>query len=152
MYEVYIDKLLDHDFRKVFNLSLYVAKNFLDTCILDTIALIFVAYRVIDVLRVFQEFNTIVEGIKQSGAVLTIFLATYLGFNIAVVPLAQGIWGTLFIGYIGFVDCLNSCAMIAYSKGDLEFLLETNPLYSIMFLFIYYMVLIYVMHSGFHMT
>ena len=83
---------------------------------------------------------------------MTIFLGTYLGFNIAVVPLAQGIWGTLFIGYITFTDCLNSCAMIAYSKGDLEFLLETNPLYSIMFLAIYYMVLIYVMHSGFHMT
>ena len=53
MYEVAVDKLLESDFRMLFKPSLYIAKNFLNYCILDTIALIFVAYRVIDVLRVF---------------------------------------------------------------------------------------------------
>lgn len=42
--------------------------------------------------------------------------------------------------------------MIAYSKGDLEFLLDTNVLYSFLFIFIYYLILIYVMHAGFHMS
>ena len=79
-------------------------------------------------------------------------MGTYLGINVALVPFAQGIWGTQFLGYVGSFDCFNSVAMIAYSKGDLEFLLDTNPLYSMAFLFMYYIMLIYIMHSGFHMT
>ena len=42
--------------------------------------------------------------------------------------------------------------MIAYSKGDLEYLLDTNVMYSFIFILIYYLILIYVMHAGFHMA
>ena len=81
-----------------------------------------------------------------------IFLGSYLLINIILVPFAQGIYCTHFLGYVAFFDAFNSATMIAYSKGDLEYLLDTNVIYSFIFLFIYYLVLIYIMHSGFHMA
>jgi hypothetical protein len=41
-------------------------------------------------------------------------------FNIALVPLAQSIWGTYLVGYKTKMETLNSVFMIAYSKGNLE--------------------------------
>ena len=80
--------MLEWENRNQFYQNLYIAKNFLDFCILDTVALLFVAYRVIDILRIVQEVNTIVESLFQSTKILFIFLGAYLMINIILVPFA----------------------------------------------------------------
>ena len=42
--------------------------------------------------------------------------------------------------------------MIAYSKGNYDVLLDTNPLWSMMFIIIYYFIAIFVIHAALHMT
>jgi hypothetical protein len=47
---------------------------------------------------------------------------------------------------------MNSLFMIAYSKGDLELLLEINVVWSMIFMLLYYFMGIFLMHSAFHQT
>jgi hypothetical protein len=47
-----------------------------------------------------------------------------------MVPFAMGIWSNYLFGYKDFINCFNSVAMIAYSKGDLQKLLDINFYYS----------------------
>lgn len=73
-------------------------------------------------------------------------------FNVMLVPLAQAIWGTYLIGYKTVPDTIVSVFMIAYSKGNLEVLLDLNFLWSFNFMIIYYSVAIFVLHAAFHMV
>ena len=68
-----------------------------------------------------------------------------------MVPISQAIWGTYLQGYKTFPDACNSIFMIAYSKGDLEQLLNINLTWSLMFMMIYYLVAIFILHAAFHM-
>ena len=81
---------------------------------------------------------------------MTIFLGFLMTFNIAMVPLAQSIWGTKLIGYKDIGSCVNSVFMIAFSKGDLEFLLDINVLWSLIFMTMYYIMNLYLLHAAFH--
>lgn len=81
-----------------------------------------------------------------------IFLMVLIIFNLSLVPLAQAIWGTYLIGYKTFGDAMVSVFMIAYSKGNLEVLLDLNFIWSSVFMVIYYIIAIFFMHSAFHHT
>jgi hypothetical protein len=71
-------------------------------------------------------------------------------YNIALTPLAQSIWGNKLIGYKNFFNALNSVMMIAYSKGNLEILLDINVVWSLIFILMYYLVSIFFLHAAFH--
>ena len=79
------------------------------------------------------------------------FLAVLVTFNIILIPLAQSIWGTKLKGYKTIADTRNSIMMIAYSKGNYDILLDINPLWSMMFVIIYYFIAIFIIHAAFHM-
>jgi hypothetical protein len=57
---------------------------------------------------------------------LLVFLGTLLCFNIAIVPLAQAIWGIFLPGYKNTGSAITSVFMIAYGKGNMEVLLDIN--------------------------
>lgn len=78
------------------------------------------------------------------------FLVTLISFNLTLTPLANAIWGTYLIGYKTYVDASNSVFMIAYSKGNVDQLLDINVIWSAFFIIIYYMVAIFIMHAMFH--
>ena len=42
--------------------------------------------------------------------------------------------------------------MIAYSKGNLEILLDINLIWSLIFMIMYYFIPIFVLHAAFHNT
>lgn len=151
-FDITLNTMLNWEQRTRFNNTLFIAKDFLDFCIWDAIAMIFVTWRVVGLMRIIPEFNTVVLTLSQSSSILATFMFAVVMMNAGIVPMAMGIWGTLFEGYTTFWLCLNSTAMIAYSKGELAYLLDTNPVYSIMFMLIYYFMLIFVMHAGFHMA
>ena len=72
----------------------FEATNFRNVCIMETIGLIFVASKVMDGLRYFRTFNTIILTLTQSGNLMVTFLSVLIFFNIMLIPLAQSIWGT----------------------------------------------------------
>jgi hypothetical protein len=73
-------------------------------------------------------------------------------FNFILTPLAQSIWGTYFIGYKTFPDAVVSVFMIAFSKGNLDKLLDYNFIWSALFMIIYYVMGVFILHAAFHMT
>lgn len=87
---------------------------------METLGLFLVLFKVIDGLRYVQRINVIVMTLSYSKDLLIIWITLLIVFNMAMVPLAQAIWGTYLIGYKSFFDAFNSVAMIAYSKGNLE--------------------------------
>ena len=119
---------------------------------METIGLFFVLFKVGDGLRYIQRLNVIVMTIANSMDLLVIFCLMLVLFNLAMVPLAQAIWGTYMIGYKTFFDAFVSVAMIAYSKGDLEEILNINLIWSSVFILMYYLVAIFILHAAFHMT
>jgi hypothetical protein len=68
-----------------------------------------------------------------------------------MVPFAMGIWSNFIFGYKDIMNCFNSIAMISYSKGDLQSLLDINFYYSFIFMIVYYLFQIFMMHSAFHL-
>ena len=112
-------ELMQDELRLKYNSIFFVSLNFRNVCIMETIGLIFVATKVLDGLRVIQRVNVIVLTLTESVNLLVIFMGALLTFNMSLVPLAQSIWGTYLIGYKTPFDCVNSVAMISYSKGDL---------------------------------
>lgn len=81
---------------------------------------------------------------------MTRFLGLLIVFNAAMTPLAQAIWGTYLLGYKTFKDAFVSVMMIAYSKGDLEELLDLNLNWAFLFILMYYSVAIFLLHAAFH--
>jgi hypothetical protein len=79
-------------------------------------------------------------------------LGVLIIFNVALTPLAQAIWGTYLVGYKTPSDANNSVFMIAYSKGDLEVLLDINTIWSLIFMLMYYAMAIFILHAAFHHT
>jgi hypothetical protein len=79
-----------------------------------------------------------------------IFMCFLILFNVAIVPLAQSIWGTYLVGYKGYRDALNSVGMLAYSKGNLEVILDINYIWSLNFVGAYYIVVLFILHAAFH--
>lgn len=77
-------------------------------------------------------------------------MMTLLSFNLTLTPLANAIWGTYFVGYKTYVDASNSVFMIAYSKGNVDELLDINVYWSSIFIILYYIVAIFIMHAMFH--
>jgi hypothetical protein len=143
-------ELLNDDLRKSNNSLFFIADNFRNFCIMETIGLIFVATKVLDGFRVFQRVNVIVLTLTESVQLMIIFLGGLITFNIALTPLAQAIWGTYLIGYKTVGDTINSVFMIAYSKGDLQEILNINFTWSFNFIIMYYSMVIFVLHAAFH--
>jgi hypothetical protein len=83
---------------------------------------------------------------------MSIFFTLLFAFNIIVTPLAQAIWGTYFIGYKTFREAFLSVFMIAYTKGNLDRLLDINFIWSALFLLLYYFVAFFIVHAAFHQT
>jgi len=81
-----------------------------------------------------------------------IWIGLLVVFNMSMVPLAQAVWGAYLIGYKSFFDAFNSVCMIAYSKGNLEQILEINFIWSSLFMLLYYTMAIFIFHAAFHMT
>lgn len=119
---------------------------------MDTLALVFLLIRLVDSMRFMQRLNVIVMCLIQSVNLLVVFLGLLFVFNFTMVPLAQAIWGTYFIGYKTFMNASNSVFMIAYSKGNLEFLLDINLIWSLVFMLMYYIIAVYILHAAFHMV
>jgi len=69
-----------------------------------------------------------------------------------MVPLAQAVWGTYLLGYKTFSDAVVSVFMIAYSKGNLEVLLDLNFIWSLNFMVMYYVMAMFILHAAFHMV
>lgn len=90
--------------------------------------------------------------IEQSQTLLMTFMLSLIIFNVSLVPLAQAIWSTKMAGYKTLSDTMNSLFMIAYSKGDLEEILDINLTWSFVFILLYYFGGIYFMHAAFHHT
>ena len=74
--------------RKAYITLYFVAYNFMNVSIMETISLIFIATKVIDGARLIQKFNVIVLTLTQSFKLLGIFVGILMLFNIAMVPLA----------------------------------------------------------------
>ena len=72
--------------------------------------------------------------------------------NTSFTPIAMAIWGHYLPGYKTFNDANSSVFMIAYSKGDIEILMTINSLWSLIFMFVYYILPIFILHSAFHMA
>lgn len=119
---------------------------------METIALIFILTKLVDFARIFNRVNVIVLTLNQSVGLLLTFMLLLIIFNIALLPLAQAIWGTYLIGYKTSGDAIVSVFMIAYSKGDLEILLDINFIWSTVFMLMYYFMGIFVLHAAFHNT
>lgn len=144
-------KILDYDNRMQYQTLCFISNNFRNYCIMETVGLIFVATKVIDGARLAKRVNVIALTLNESVALLSIFMGFLIIFNIALVPLAQSIWGTYLVGYKTKMETLNSVFMIAYSKGNLEQLLDINFIWSFNFMLIYYVVAIFILHAAFHM-
>ena len=117
---------------------------------METICLIFILVKVADGIRIFERMNVIVNTLIYSLNLILVFLGLLIVFNLAMVPLAQAIWGTYLIGYKTFPDTVVSVFLIAYSKGNLEDLLELNIFWSLVFMIMYYMIAIFFIHAAFH--
>ena len=117
---------------------------------METLGLVFILLKIADAARVVDNINVLVLGIYESIDLLLIFLLFLVVINIVLVPLAQAIWGTYLIGYKTFSDAMVSVFMIAYSKGNLEILLEINTFWSLIFMLIYYLLPIFILHAAFH--
>ena len=117
---------------------------------METICLIFILVKVADGIRIFERMNVIVNTLIYSLNLILVFLGLLIVFNLAMVPLAQAIWGTYLIGYKTFPDTVVSVFLIAYSKGNLEDLLELNIFWSLVFMVMYYMIAIFFIHAAFH--
>ena len=144
-------KLLEQENRMHFNTLCFISNNFRNYCIMETVGLIFVATKVIDGARLAQRINVIALTLNESVSLLGIFMGFLIMFNVALVPLAMAIWGTYLVGYKTKMETLNSVFMIAYSKGNLEKLLDINFIWSFNFMLIYYVVAIFILHAAFHM-
>jgi sterol desaturase/sphingolipid hydroxylase (fatty acid hydroxylase superfamily) len=129
----------------------FLAVNFRDFCIMEAAGLIFILFKVVDGLRVFSRLNKVVMAIVNSSQMIMIFTAIMILFNVALTPLAQAIWGNYFVGYKTFKDAVNSVFMISFAKGNLEFLLDINVIWSLIFMCMYYSVIVFLLHAAFHM-
>jgi len=98
----------------------------------------------------FNKFNVIVLTIGQSSQLIFVFMTFLIAFNFTMTPLASAIWGTYLPGYKSYFDTINSVLMIAYSKGDLDKLMDINVIWSGLFIIVYYVIAIYLMHAFFH--
>lgn len=130
----------------------FLARDYRTFSTMETIGLFFVLFKVVDGLRYITRLNVIVMTISYSSDLLSTFIALLVLFNLAMVPLAQAVWGTYLIGYKTFFDAFVSVAMIAYSKGNLEQVLEINLIWSSVFILLYYLMAIFILHAAFHMT
>jgi hypothetical protein len=119
---------------------------------METIGLFLVLFKVIDGLRYIQRINVIIMTLSYSKDIMFIWIGLLVVFNMSMVPLAQAVWGTYLIGYKSFFDAFNSVCMIAYSKGNLEQILNINFIWSSLFMLLYYTMAIFIFHSAFHMT
>jgi len=128
----------------------FIGRNFRNYCILETIGLVFVLFKVVDGARLIQRFNVIIMTLIYSTNLMIRFLGLLIVFNAAMTPLAQAIWGTYLLGYKTFKDAFVSVMMIAYSKGDLEELLDLNLKWAFLFILMYYSVAIFLLHAAFH--
>jgi len=81
---------------------------------------------------------------------MTLFLIIMIVFNIIMTPLAQAIWGSQLMGYKTFGDALVSVFMLAYSKGNLEQILNINIYWAFVFILIYYIVILFLLHASMH--
>merc|ERR1712100_427791 len=79
-----------------------------------------------------------------------IFLVIMLASAFSLVPLAQSIWGTYLFGYKTFAHAVCSVLLINYSKGNLNVLQDYNAFWSSIFIFLYYMIIVFLMHAAFH--
>ena len=48
------------------------------------------------------------------------------------------------------MDALNSVCMLAYSKGELEEILDLNYIWSLNFILCYYIIVLFILHAAFH--
>mmetsp|Transcript_19374 Transcript_19374/g.29718 ORF Transcript_19374/g.29718 Transcript_19374/m.29718 type:complete len:245 (-) Transcript_19374:276-1010(-) len=144
--------LLKDSMRRKYLSIYFFAVNFRDFTILETIGLIVILVKVVDGLRLMQRLNVIILALIQSTSLLSIFLALLLVFNFTMVPLAQAVWGTYLLGYKSISDAIVSVFTIAYSKGNLEVLLDLNFIWSLNFMVMYYVMAIFILHAAFHMV
>lgn len=118
---------------------------------METIGLLFILVKIVDGARYIQRINVIMMTLISSVNLMVIFLGVLLTFNTTMVPLAQAIWGTSLVGYKSFDYAQTSVLMIAYSKGNLEALLDINFVWSLIFMIMYYSVPLFFLHAAFHM-
>ena len=130
----------------------FLALNYREFCIMETFGLMAVTMKIIEFGRKAERFNKIYLTLNQSFTLLGIFMTFLIVFNIILTPLAQSIWGTYFIGYKTPGDAIVSVFMIAFSKGNLDKLLDYNIVWSALFMLMYYFMGVFILHAAFHMT
>jgi hypothetical protein len=72
----------------------FLARNFRNFCMMETIGLIFVLFKVISGFRYIQRLNVIIMTVLNSVGNMTLFLIIMIIFNVIMTPLAQAIWGS----------------------------------------------------------
>jgi len=74
--------------------TFFLARNFRNFCMMETIGLIFVLFKVVSGLRYIQRLNVIIMCVLNSVGNMSLFLIIMILFNVIMTPLAQAIWGT----------------------------------------------------------
>jgi len=128
----------------------FMARNFRAQLIFEVISLLFMGRKMLDLFRVIQILNIILVVLKEGLAFISIFMIFFLVAIFGLVPLAQSIWGTYLFGYKTVEHTIGSVLMINYSKGNLEVLQDFNFIWSFIFVFLYYMIIVFFMHAAFH--
>ena len=86
--------VLTYEKRHKFQSIYFLARNFRDFCICETVGLIFVLLKVVDGFRYIQRLNNIVMVVQNSAGNIFIFMVFMVLFNLVMTPLAQAIWGS----------------------------------------------------------
>ena len=66
----------------------FLAKNFEEFCIMETIGLLFILIKVIDGLRIIDRINVIMLTLIHSKDNMLMFIFVYMFFHFAFVPFA----------------------------------------------------------------
>ena len=66
----------------------FLAKNFEEFCIMETIGLLFILIKVIDGLRIIDRINVIMLTLIHSKDNMLMFIFVYMFFHLAFVPFA----------------------------------------------------------------
>jgi len=106
------EEILYEDVRFKHQVTHFLARNFRDFCIMETIGLIFILLKVVDGLRYNEKVNKIILTVLDSTGSMVIFLTFWILINIALTPLAQAIWANHLLGYKTFSDGMLSVFMI----------------------------------------
>lgn len=151
-FELEPKQYLDETNRKKHFKFYFMSRNFRASLIFEVLSILFMGMKLYDFARINKTLNIILMVLQESIQFMVIFLALLIALAFSLVPLAQSIWGIYLYGYKTFEHAFCSVLMINYSKGNLNVLQNYNAVWSTLFIFLYYMSIVFLIHAAFHMV